>query len=385
MKGTLLLTWRYLAHHRAKTTIMLAALTITFFLPMALHVAIGHYESELSARAKSTPLLIGATGNRYDLVLKSLYFSAETPASISMAVVDDIRSSSLADPIPLHIRFTASGKPLIGTSIDYFDFRNLRPASGSLPLLLGDCVLGAEVAADLGLVPGDRLLSDQSSLYNIASIYPLRMHVAGILAASGTPDDHAIFADIKTTWIIEGTGHGHNELEGNEILQAQPGKIVGSAAVREYSEISSDNLGSFHFHGPPESYPVTAAIALPYSQKAATILKARYHMREREQLLEPAIVIRELMGIVFRVKRFFDANFALVSLSTLLFLTLIILLSLRLRQREMATMFRIGCSHLTVFRLQAAEIAIILLLSLALAAGLAAILRLLAPRLVLLL
>jgi putative ABC transport system permease protein len=112
------------------------------------------------------------------------------------------------------------------------------------------------------------------------------------------------------------------------------------------------------------------------------MLKARYHVRTGEQLLEPAAVIHELMRIVFRVKRFFDANFALVSLSTLLFLALVILLSLRLRQREMATMFRMGCAHLTVWRLQAAEIVIVLLISLSLAAGLACILRLAAPQLV---
>jgi putative ABC transport system permease protein len=385
MKGVLLLTWRYLSYHRAKTSIMVAALTITLFLPMALHVAIGYYENDLAARAESTPLLIGATGNRYDLVLKSLYFSAETPAPVSMAILQDVRESGFADPIPLHIRFTASDKPLVGTSIDYFHFRQLRAQAGTLPLQLGDCVLGAQAAAELGLAPGDRLLSDQSSLYDIASIYPLRMQVTGVLAPSGTPDDHAIFADIKTTWIIEGIGHGHNDLAAGQILESQPGRVVGNAAVHEYSEITAANLDSFHFHGAPEHFPVTAVLALPHSAKASTMLRARYHVRAGEQLLVPSAVISELMRIVFRIKRFFDANFALVSLSTVLFLALVILLSLRLRQREMATMFRIGCARLTVLRLQAAETLIILLVSASLALGLAGILRLAAPRLVMLL
>ena len=237
MKGVLLLTWRYLSYHRAKTSIMVAALTITLFLPMALHVAVGYYENDLAARAESTPLLIGATGNRYDLVLKSLYFSAETPAPVSMAILQDVRESGFADPIPLHIRFTASDKPLVGTSIDYFHFRQLRAQAGTLPLQLGDCVLGAQAAAELGLAPGDRLLSDQSSLYDIASIYPLRMQVTGVLAPSGTPDDHAIFADIKTTWIIEGIGHGHNDLAAGQILESQPGRVVGNAAVQNITSV----------------------------------------------------------------------------------------------------------------------------------------------------
>jgi putative ABC transport system permease protein len=385
MKATLLLTWRYLTYNRAKTVIMVAALTITLFLPMALQLMIGYYESDLAARAESTPLLIGATGNRYDLVLKSLYFSAETPPPVSMAIVEDVRESGLAEAIPLHNRFTAGGKPLVGTSLDYFGFRGLRTEAGTLPRRLGDCVLGAAVAQDLGIGDGQGLLSDQSSLYDIASIYPLKMRITGVLAPSGTPDDHAVFADIKTVWIIEGIGHGHDELAGAQVLSSEPGRVVGNASVHEFTEISDANIADFHFHGPPSEFPVSAIIARPHSAKSATMLKARYHVRDGEQLLEPEAVIRELMGIVFRVKRFFDANFALVSLSTALFLGLVVMLSLRLRRREMETMFRIGCARRTILRLQVAEIALVLLLSVALAATLAGLLRLGAPRLVMLL
>lgn len=385
MKATLLLTWRYLCFHRAKTVIMVAALSLTLFLPMALQLMIGYYERDLAVRAESTPMLIGATGNRYDLVLKSLYFSAETPRPVSMAVTEDVRTSELADALPIHSRFTAGGHPLVGTTVDYFRFRDLRAASGSLPLRLGDCVLGAEVAADLGLGPGDRLLSDQSSLYDLAAIYPLRMQVTGVLAATGSPDDHAVFADIKTTWIIEGIGHGHDELGGGDVLSAEPGKVVANASVREFSEITEANLESFHFHGTPADFPVTAIIALPHSTKSGTMLKARYHVREGEQLLEPAAVIGELMSIVFRIKRFFDANIALVSLSTALFLALVIMLSMRLRRAEMTTMFRLGCARRTILRLQVAEIAIIVAISMVVAGSLAGVLRLAAPRLVILL
>ena len=65
------------------------------------------------------------------------------------------------------------------------------------------------------------------------------------------------------------------------------------------------------------------------------------------------------MGIVFRIKRFFDANFALVTMTTALFIALVVMLSLRLRKREMETLRRIGCARGTAFWLQAWEIVIV--------------------------
>ena len=70
MTRLLLLTWRYMAFNKIKSAIMVVCLTITLFLPIAVHVMISHYENDLMARAESTPLIVGAKGNRYDLVLK---------------------------------------------------------------------------------------------------------------------------------------------------------------------------------------------------------------------------------------------------------------------------------------------------------------------------
>jgi len=365
---------------------MVVCLTITLFLPIAAHVMIRHYEHDLMVRAKSTPLIVGAKGNRYDLVLKSLYFTAENPEAVTMAEVNAVNDSGLAAAIPLHVCFTARGKPVVGTWLDYFDFRGLTLADGTLPVLLGDAVLGHAVAAELKLGAGDTLLTDQTSLYDIGAVYPLKMHVTGVLTPNGPPDDHAVFVDIKTAWVIEGIGHGHTDLARTDdaaiILRREENEVVGNAAVVEYTEITDDNVASFHFHGDMTDFPVTSVIVLPDSEKSATVLKGRYSVSPTEQMLVPMRVIEELIGIVFRVKRFFDANFALICLTTLLFVLLVVMLSLRIRRREMQTMFRIGCSRSTVIGLQVAELCIVLLISLVMAGVLSGLLLWHAPRLV---
>lgn len=386
MNRLLLLTWRYMAFNKAKSTILVVCLTVTLFLPIAVQVMIGHYERDLTARAESTPLIVGAKGNRYDIVLKSLYFAAKNPEPITMGEASAIAESGRAMAIPLHISFAARGKPIVGTSLDYFEFRGLEVAAGTLPLQLGDAVLGHEVATELNLGVGDVILTDQTSLYNIGAVYPLKMHVTGVLAPSGSPDDHAVFVDIKTAWVVEGIGHGHTDLtktkDAGIILQKKGNEVIGNAAVEEYTEITADNIASFHFHGDLSGFPVTSIIVIPDSEKSATLLKGRYSVSPTEQMLVPALIIEELMGIVFQVERFFNASFVLICLTTFLFVVLVVMLSLRIRKREMETMFRIGCSRSTVFRLQIAELGIVFLISLVAAACLAGLLVWFAPQLV---
>lgn len=365
---------------------MIVCISITLFLPIAMQVLIKHYELDLKARARNTPLIVGAKGNRYDLVLKSLYFTAENPESITLAEANAISESERGMAIPLHIQFTARKKPLVGTTLDYFEFRGLTTAEGTLPQLIGDTILGYKAASELNLSVGDTILTDQTSLYNISAAYPLKMHITGILAANDSPDDHAVFVDIKTAWVISGIGHGHTDLtktkDSSIILEKKGNEVVGNAAMVEYTEITADNIDDFHFHGDTSDFPVTSLIVIPNSDKAATILKGRYNVSRTEQILVPTKVIDELMGIVFQVKRFFDANFILICLAAVLFIVLIVMLSLRIREQEMKTMFRIGCSRLTVFKLQVAELCIFLLISLAIAGTLSMLLVRYTPQLI---
>ncbi len=362
---TLLLAWRYVAFHKVKTTILIACITLTMYLPVVVHGLVGRLQRELTARAASTPLVIGAKGSRFDLVLHALYFETTAPDTMPFSEVNKVRAGRLATPIPLHVRFRARNFPIVGTSLEYFDFRGLRVAHGAQVARLGDCVVGANVASRLGLSPGNRLLSDPESVFDIAGTYPLKMRVTGVLARSHSPDDNTVFVDVKTAWVIEGLGHGHQDLakttDESVVLKRDKQTVVANAALVQYAEITEDNIDSFHFHGDLSGFPISAVIAVPRDRKSEVLLIGRYHLREASaQIHSPADVVNELMGMVFEVKRFFDVNVILVAVATLLFLVLVILLSLRLRRREMETMFKLGCSRLTIFRMQAAELGIIL-------------------------
>ena len=364
MKNALRLALRYLAFHRGRTLVLSTCLLLTFLLPLTVERFLDSFGTLLVQRAEETPLVAGSKGSRFDLVLNALYFRGRVPEATSMAEVDQLAAGNEALVVPILCRRTARGFPIVGTTADYFAFRGLHTERGSAPLVLGDVCLGWEVARELGLEPGSPLLTDRGSLYDLGAGYPLRARVSGVLERTGGPDAHAVICDIKTAWIVDGIGHGHRDAataDKDQILRRTDQGVVLSPAIVEYEEITPENLDDFHFHGERDSLPVTSILVLPHTPRDSTVLKGRYRVASATQLLVSRDVIDEVLGFVFQLKLYFDANVALVSVATLLFLGLVVLLSLRLREREFETLYRIGCARLTVARIFAAELAILLL------------------------
>jgi putative ABC transport system permease protein len=262
----------------------------------------------------------------------------------------------------------------VGTSLDYFSFHDLSFASGRPMAVLGECVVGATVAEALGVKPGDAVISSPETVFDLAGVYPLKMKVAGVLNRAFTPDDDAIFIDVKTAWIIEGLGHGHQDLARPEaasaVLSRSENNIVANASIVQYNEITEDNVDSFHFHGDLAGYPLTAVLAVPRDEKSGTILRGRYtDDAATTQIIRPVTVIDELLDTILTIQQFIVAAVIIVGLATVATAALVFLLSLRLRRREIDTMHKIGGSRPRVASMLLAEVFIVVILSSTLAAA----------------
>ncbi len=381
MSGMFYLAWRYLAYNRWKTSILVGSIMLIIYLPVGLNVVVEQSGEHLTARAEATPLLIGAKGSPLELVLNSLYFSLETPEIMKYSEATSIMGSGLAEAVPLYVRFRSRAQPIVGTSVEYFSFRGLRLANGRMSAFLGECVLGAAAADALGLEPGDSVVSSPETAFDLAGIYPLKMKVVGVLEPNFTPDDHAIFVDIKTAWIIEGLGHGHQDLAQPEaasgVLNRTENNIVANASVVQFNEISESNIDTFHFHGDLGVYPLTAVIALPQDQKSGVILMGRYvDGSATSQILRPRDVVDELLDTILTIQQFIVAAVIIVAIATIATAALVFLLSLRLRRREIDTIGKIGGGRWHVTSMLLTEIIIVLILS----AGLATVLTVLTWR-----
>jgi putative ABC transport system permease protein len=373
---SLYLAWRYLSYHKLRSVVLICCITIIGALPLALEILVDESERQLALRAETSPLLIGAKGSALDLVMNSLYFSEEVPETITMAAVDQVQETGLAAPIPLLVSYRARTFPVVGTTLDYFDFRQLEIAEGTMFSLIGQCVLGAEVARKLNLGPGDSITSAPEAMFDIAGVYPLKMKVSGILAVSDTADDRAVFVDIRTAWIIGGLGHGHVDVtrtgDQSVILKKEDGNVTANAKLMQYQEVTEDNIDSFHLHGDPAAFPITAVLTVPDDAKSSTILQGRYVDKNIPyQMVRPVEVIESLLATIFRIRNVLDGVVLVVGSATLLALLLVFSLSLRLREKELQTIYKLGASRSTVVRLLAGEIIIIVGLSTLMCLGIA--------------
>jgi putative ABC transport system permease protein len=370
MKDSLYLAWRYLRHHRSKTLLLVLSLSVFLGLPLVMRAMSAVIQQSLMARAESTPLLLGKKGSSLDLVVEALYFQAKGVEALTAADASEVDDTGLAQAIPMRTGLLAQQFPLVGTSLDYFSFRGLRTADGRALATLGECVVGANVAAALDLRPGDSILTSPSTLFDLAGVYPLRLQVVGILRPSYGPDDRAVFVDVKTAWVAEGLGHGHQDIAtagADVLLKRKDGAATANAKLVQYNEITDANADTFHFHGDPASYPLSAVIVAPNDDKAGVLLRGRFVNDPARQLLRPAQVVEGLNAQIFRFERVLQIIVWTVGLATALMFILVMVLSWRLRADELRTMTRLGCSRWKAVQIMGAEAFLMMGTSVALA------------------
>ena len=353
--NALYLAFAYLRYHWARSLVLTLVAALILFVPIATQILLSTSERALVARGDATPLLLGSRGSQLDLTMAALYFSDERPDPVEMREVEAVWDSGLAMPVPLHTAFSSGGFRIVGTTLDYFDFRDLGIADGRGLSLLGDAIIGSDVAETLGKGVGDSLVSSPENLFDLDGVYPLEMPIVGVLEPTNSPDDQAIFVDIKTAWVIQGIGHGHEDVVTAAEVAAGS-EAVANAAVVQYQRITEDNIESFHFHGSQDDFPTSAVIVVPNDTRSATILKGRYlDSANPTQLIEPAGVIQGLVDRIFRIKSLLDVVTMIIAIAAFAAIALAVFLSYRLRAREIATAVKLGARRGMVLRLLSAE------------------------------
>lgn len=191
----------------------------------------------------------------------------------------------------------------------------------------------------------------------------MKLRVTGVLAETHTADDDAVFVDLKTAWIIEGIGHGHEDLvkaPDSALLERQSGNVVANNSVRLYNEVTTENFASFHFHGDPEEFPISSVLVAPHDAKAQAILLGRYQNGQQPvQLVRPLDEMDALLATLFEAERFALVLVSALGLLVLLIAALVFALSFRLRREEFATLEDIGIGRGTLALVKGLEMLLV--------------------------
>jgi len=375
---------RSLRHSWRRSLLLALVLGLSLGVPLALGSLLERASTDMRARAALAPLVLGAKGSESDLVFGAFFFAATPPRGLSMQDLSRVERDDLAQSVPLALGATAQRTPVVGTTVDFFDRSGVRPASGAMFATIGECVAGAEAARALGLAPGSRLFTDPGGLSDLAGVYPLELTVTGVLPPTGTPDDGALFVDLRTMWSIRGLGHRHDD----PAASAAPGALIGKDGERaiagEALRIERGATGGiaddFHFHGDPSTFPIDAALVFPADPKAQAILLGRFTGKDEAlQLARPDLFIDRVLERIFGVGRVLGAVAVATAALVILVAALAFALSIRLRADELALMRRLGASRGRVAVFLATEAAILLGAALAITVACAVAAPLLAP------
>ncbi len=370
--NTLGLAYRYLKFYWLKNAIIILALALVFYLPFGLNFLIKQAENELMKRANSTDLILGKEANYMDLTLTTLYFTNNQEQEyLKIGNRLAIDSLLLGNTIPILCGLQARKIAVVGTDIDYFEYRNLSVNRGRLFQKLGECVLGAKTAESLSLNVNDSIITSSENFLDMAGTYPLKMTISGILSACHCPDDNVIFTDIKSSWIAMGIGHGHDDLSSTDDASMTFSKsnslVKYTAKIRMYQEITGGNIESFHFHGDEFNFPVTSFLFIPNDEKSLTIFRGKLESRELGLFgFVPKKVISSMLQDIFKFESIFYAIFILTLVSTLLIFSLIVFLNIRLRENLIETMYIMGASRIMVVNILILEVLLLLIISAAL-------------------
>lgn len=370
MKAAFALAWLRLRRNPVSTAILAICLGLSLALPITGRALVANYRAQLMERSAATPLVLGARGDRFDLVLAALYFRSEGQDELRYPSFAELAADGDGVAVPIHARFTMQGEPLVGTTPEYFEQRGLTLQAGEWPLFAGEVVLGATLARKLRLQPGDTVFTDVRELYDLAVPPALKLRVVGVLAQTGEPDDAAGFVDLTTCWVLEGLAHGHDDPEEVDpafVLGGDEQGVVVSGALLSYHEITPENLATFHEHGDASQRPLSAVLYWPRDAKDGTLVKTRFEASPSLRMSRPTEVVEELLAYVLRVRALMDLLAVVLGAVTLLLGGLVYALSARLRVAEFRTMRRIGCAPRFLTQLVVAELLMLVLLAAAIA------------------
>jgi putative ABC transport system permease protein len=365
----------YLRYQTGRSALLVVIFSILMAIPVLASLSSQIAEDHLLSRAKATPLVYAAPGSRLDAALSALFFKGEPVASLAMQDYDQLFEMELGLPLPILRAGTAGGYSVVATDLEYFPFRRLAIASGRSFVQLGDAVIGHRVADALGLEPGGQITTDTTRIFELAGTYPVRLNVVGVLQETGMTDDFAIFVDLRTGWVATGLGHGHQDLETvndqSVILSRDGNTVIANAKLTEFIEFTEETRDGFHFHGDQGSLPLSTIMIAPYSERAAAFIQGRVadQYGENRQIFRPIAVIEELLQDVFRIGTILQVMIAIITVATVLAVSMVVSLSLRMRKREFEVARQIGADRLAVQMQVLLELALLIFV----AAGLCAV------------
>ncbi|MEO0512336.1 MAG: ABC transporter permease [Planctomycetota bacterium] len=320
--------------------------------------------------AGSTQLLISRDASPLVSVLNGIFYANPPADDLTLAEYNTIASLPNEFAIPTQLGDSFRGLPVLATTAEFFSrfVPAFDPDTGaSTPWVVAEgrvfdrpfeVVLGARAAKGTGLVVGDEISlyhgfprSRRAAATDGGGDDPhvhdeYRYRVVGILEATGTPHDRALFTDLPSSWVL----HAHDRRRDAAPIEER------ASLTTTVDDITDDDkrITGVLYRAPSRGGGLGGS--------SAFIFTVRDELQKRDPSLtiaEPSNEVRGLFEIVGDIDQILVAMSAVVMLSSAIGIMLALYNSMEQRRRQIAILRVLGFARGRVFGLVVTESAVI--------------------------
>ncbi len=323
----------YLKKRKLNTLLNIVLLTLGVGTIVILLLFNRQFEDRITRNAAGIDAVVGAKGSPLQLILSSVYHLDVPTGNMPLSQLTPLlMNRAVKSAIPLALGDSYKGFRIVGTTPAYLSLYQATTASGRLWQGELECVVGAGVAGELRLQPGDEIISSHGLSAEGDAHEAHALKVVGVLAPSGTVVDRLIITDVRTIWKL----HHDDEAENTGNVAAQQNLPLGR------------RLGFNIF--PQDTTRQITSLLIAYSSPMAAAMFPRYvNAQTPFQAASPAFEtarLFDLLGVGVTAIQ----TFGLLLIGIAVFSIFIALYTtLQDRRYDIAIMRTLGASKIKIF------------------------------------
>jgi putative ABC transport system permease protein len=326
------IAWRSLLYRKGSVVLTVAAIAVSVFTLLGTEHVRQAAKHSFNSTISGVDLIVGPRTSDVNLLLTTVFRIGHPSQNMSWQSYQELVShKNVAWAIPMSLGDSHKGFRVVGTEVQFFTHFNygqshiLTYTAGQHFSGLYDVVLGAKVASQLNYVLNDKLVLAHglsATSFHQHDSYPY--NVVGILAATGTPVDNALYVSLS-----------------------------GLEAIHQKTDPA--NIGSDHQRLEPTSISATL---IGLTSKMATFKVQREintAINEPLTAILPGVALAQLWQMSSSLENTLQLMTRLMLFASLLGLAAMLLATLRERRYEFSVMRTLGASARTIFLLVQTE------------------------------
>ncbi|PLK43823.1 FtsX-like permease family protein [Emticicia sp. TH156] len=229
------ISWKNILDKKLNSFLCVLLMTLGIAIISLLLLLGKQLQDKFAKNISGIDMVVGAKGSPLQLILSSVYQIDNPTGNVYMSDVLEIAQNPLVkEMIPLSMGDNYRGYRIVGTNKKYLEHFKANFATGAIFKKDLDVVLGAQVAANTGLKPGDTFISSHGLDAEGEQHGDKKYKVVGILEFNNSVIDNVVLTSLSSVWNIHDHEEAHSEGEAHEEGEADMSKKEITSALIKF-------------------------------------------------------------------------------------------------------------------------------------------------------